>query len=237
MEKKKGFTLIELLVVVAIIAILAAMLLPALSNAREKARAAHCLNNLKQIALAVEMYGNDWDGWFPAEPSSGWCWHTYFAWDLKLSAYVGRGYPNGSIEYGSMAGAYYKNPGVYRCLSDWRKGWNWTPEKAVTYCMNARLKGGSNPHKTRKMSEVRRPSKVAIFWESASTASNPVTGNNGNTQFYGNVSDRFQVMANWHNGGSNILFVDGHVQWYSFTPRPPACFTLTNYDISVYYNY
>ena len=63
--KRKGFTLIELLVVVAIIAILAAMLLPALSKARERARQGVCMGNLKQLSLAWLMYANDNDEYFP----------------------------------------------------------------------------------------------------------------------------------------------------------------------------
>ena len=68
--KKKHFTLIELLVVIAIIAILAAMLLPALSKAREKADSITCVSNLKQIGLTFVMYTNDFKGYNP--PCAGY---------------------------------------------------------------------------------------------------------------------------------------------------------------------
>ncbi|MBE6359371.1 MAG: DUF1559 domain-containing protein [Lentisphaerae bacterium] len=78
----KKFTLIELLVVIAIIAILAAILLPALNSARERGRTASCVNNVKQISTAIQMYGND-TNYLPM--GSGWG----IAWTRKVAHYWG----------------------------------------------------------------------------------------------------------------------------------------------------
>ncbi len=64
-SRKRGFTLIELLVVIAIIAILAAILFPVFANAKERARQAKCLNNLKQLTVAFQAYVDDNNGYTP----------------------------------------------------------------------------------------------------------------------------------------------------------------------------
>ena len=104
MRRKPGFTLIELLVVIAIIAILAAILFPVFAQAREKARSATCLSNVKQLALGVMMYVQDWDECYP---------------NNRLFTFPGGG--EGSkllVTWKTATQPYVKNIDVYRCPSN-----------------------------------------------------------------------------------------------------------------------
>lgn len=117
-RRRKGFTLIELLVVIAIIGILAAMVFPVFARARESARRIQCLSNVKNVALAIQMYLADWETFPPCEHNEEALYWYPAANGLSPGVdcnYGDLGYGNPYLRWPVILDEYVRNRGVWRC--------------------------------------------------------------------------------------------------------------------------
>ncbi|MCC7518275.1 MAG: type II secretion system protein [Verrucomicrobiae bacterium] len=203
-----GFTLIELLVVVAIISILAGLLTPALSRARESARSMGCMSNLRQWGLAILLYCQDNDGLFPL--------HNYPAlnsnWNQKVDRYIG-------LDYSKI----YQNPEAYRstiyfCPS--QKPLLSDPNEArLHYSVNIDLDYDNNGHAFVNVADLAYPAEYCLASDSRAS-------------FVIYRSHQYKLwdwnhMTERHGGHPNFLYGDQHVasfkkELYGVMDMPPS---------------
>lgn len=193
-----AFTLIELLVVIAIIGVLSALLLPSLSRAKEAARRAACVSNMRQIVFSALLYAEDNDDRFPAQVEDGLL--------AKAAGGDGKNYYDLLLPYG--------NVGIWLCPSS-RIG----PGHLMAYHLNG-LIITSNGLKT---ASVRQPTSTMLIndagqrrrWNEAHLRPDQTGG-------WG-----YDTPKNQHLAGGNVGMIDGSVRWYRDTAMNSNSYALS----------
>jgi prepilin-type N-terminal cleavage/methylation domain-containing protein len=221
--RSTGFTLIELLVVIAIIAILAAILFPVFARAKARALQTACLNNCRQIGLALQEYIDDWDGTMP--PLQG---HT--VWGSQPPGWMERIYP------------YVRTKEVFRCPADGIHNYNYTMNgrstnlsrdavRAPAFFIHVFENHGSGANGRCKWC-AQCAHEDAEDGDSDSTNEGQNTGHDDivvppatlhhlphHLFFAGDEDGRRTLEAMHvlrHNGGQHLIFFDGHVRWFRY---------------------
>jgi len=213
-----GFTLIELLVVIAIIAILAAMLLPALSNAKQKAQRINCLSNLKQLQLCWIMYPDENNDLCPPNDARGGSPSDGYSTNLEAWVYGWVPVDTNTfwIETGRLF-KYNRSTAIYVCPSDRYQVRDFATGNRYpttrSYSMVSAMPQQTSP-KYSTISDP-KPSKALVFMDEDDPLNNPFNCIND-----GNIGLRIYPNLEWgdspgrrHNNGVTVSMVDGHVEY------------------------
>jgi prepilin-type processing-associated H-X9-DG protein len=191
---RRAFTLIELLVIIVILVMLAALLLPALSRAKESARSTQCLSQMRQLGLAVRLYAEDNEDEFPRSQHSAFS-HGQLTWGRAVAPQLG---------FTTMTWTNLL-PGVYHCAGD-RRTASWSYGLNVYFELGPDDDYEGKPQTWRRVVSVPNPSGTLLLAENASSADHIMPN------FWTASSDAVDVASRRHKQRSDYTFVDGHVE-------------------------